>query len=71
MRGDLGEADGLAWVTCFCNGSGVSRGVKGDSERKGSGVGGATDVDIAGGRVGNTKTSSCLHARQPSRLGGS
>ena len=63
---DAAEAD--AWVTCFINGSSEGRGVKGDSERKGAGVAGATDVDIADGGVGNAGTSSCRTANSFWRL---
>ena len=64
----LGAVEDDAWVTCFINGSGEARGVKGDSECKGAGVGGATDVDITGGGVGYTGTSSCRTASSFWRL---
>ena len=69
LGGDaLGGVEADAWVTCFNNGSSEERGVKGDSERKGSGIGGATDVDIASGGVGNAGTSSCRTASSFWRL---
>ena len=58
----------MALVICLIDGSGESRGVKGESEHKGAGVGGATEVDMAGRGVGNTRTSSCRAVRSTLRL---